>query len=147
LIRGLAQVFAAQRNARREAWHIFMHPPFACDSLQLHRHAVGTARRSIPGVLAAEFITKVNARPNVGAQRRKKGAEAAKVILPNMKAIVMSTEQKNRWTTQLNNFVTRVLELAHSGRNGSQSRNGVVVVPMVLWLGCRGELASARQYH
>jgi len=118
LIRGLAQVFAAQRNARREAWHIFMHPPFACDSLQPHRH-VGTARRSIPGVLAAEFITKVNARPNVGTQRRKKGAEAAKVILPNMKAIVMSTEQKNRWTTQLNNFVTRVLELAHSDRSGS----------------------------
>jgi hypothetical protein len=87
LIRGLAQVFAAQRNARREAWHIFMHPPLACDSLQPHRHAAGTARRSISGVLAAEFMTKVNASPNVSAQRHKKGADAAKAILPNMKAL------------------------------------------------------------
>ena len=71
-----------------------MHPPFACDSLQPHRHAVGTVRRSISGVLAAEFITKINASPNVGAQRRKKGADAAKVILPNMTSIVMSTQQK-----------------------------------------------------
>ena len=71
-----------------------MHPPFARDSLQPHRHAVGTARRSISGVLAAEFITKINASPNVSAQRRKKGADAAKVILPNMTSIVMSTQQK-----------------------------------------------------
>jgi hypothetical protein len=94
LIRGLAQVFAAQGNRRREAWHIFMHPPFACDSLQPHRHAVGTARRSISGVLAAEFITKVNANPNVGAQRRKKGADAAKVILPSMKALLRRPSKK-----------------------------------------------------
>jgi hypothetical protein len=94
LIRGLAQVFAAQRNARREAWHIFMHPPFACDSLQPHRHAVGTARRSISGVLAAEFITKVNASPNVGAQRRKKGADAARLIPPNMKPLLCRLSKK-----------------------------------------------------
>jgi hypothetical protein len=37
---------------------------------------------------------------------------------------------KNRWTAQLNNFVTRVLEPAHSDRNGSHSQNGVVAVPM-----------------
>jgi hypothetical protein len=90
----LAQVFSAQRNARREAGHIFMHPPFACDSLQPHRHAVGTARCSISGVLAAEFITKVNASPNVGAQRRKKGADAAKVIVPNMKALLCRLSKK-----------------------------------------------------
>lgn len=45
----------------------------------------------------------------------------------------MSTQQKNRWTAQLNNFVTRVLELARSDRNGSYSRNGVVAVP-ILWV-------------
>jgi hypothetical protein len=94
LIRGLAQVFAAQRNARREAWHIFMHPPFACDSLQPHRHAAGTARRSISGVLAAEFITKVNATANVNAQRRRRGADAAKVILANMTALSCRLSKK-----------------------------------------------------
>jgi len=71
-----------------------MHPPFACDSLQPHRHAVGTARRSISGALAAEFITNVNASPNVNAQRRKKGADAAKVILPNMKALLWRFSKK-----------------------------------------------------
>jgi hypothetical protein len=94
LIRGLAHVFAAQRDARREVWHIFMHPPFACDSLQPHRHAVGTARRSISGVSAAEFLTKVNASPNVSAQRRKKAADAAKVILPSMKALLCRLSKK-----------------------------------------------------
>jgi hypothetical protein len=71
-----------------------MHPPFACGSRQPHRHAVGTARRSISGALAAEFITKVNASPNVSAQRRKKGADAAKVILPNMKALSCRLSKK-----------------------------------------------------
>ena len=71
-----------------------MHPPFARDSLQPHRHAVGAARRSISGVLAAEFITKINASPNVSAQRRKKGADAAKVILPNMKALSCRLSKK-----------------------------------------------------
>jgi hypothetical protein len=94
LIRGLAHVFAAQRDARREVWHIFMHPPFVCDSLQPHRHAVGTACRSISGVSAAEFITKVNASPNVSAQRRRKGADAAKVILPSMKALLCRLSKK-----------------------------------------------------
>jgi hypothetical protein len=94
LIRGLAHVFAAQRDARRGVWHIFMHPPFACDSLQPHRHAAGTARRSISGVSAAEFITKVNASPNVSAQRRKKGADAAKVTLPSMKALSCRLSKK-----------------------------------------------------
>jgi hypothetical protein len=93
-MRGLAQAFAAQRDARRGAWHIFMHPPFACDSLQPHRHAVGTARCSISGVLAAEFITKINASPKVGAQRRKKGADAVKMILPNMKALLCRLSKK-----------------------------------------------------
>jgi hypothetical protein len=97
-------------------------------------------------VLAAEFITKVNASPNVGAQRRKKGADAAKVILPNMKHCHVESA-KNRWIAQLNNFVTRVLELAHSGGNGSHSRNGVVVVPICFRPGCRAELASGRQNH
>jgi hypothetical protein len=45
-------------------------------------------------VLAAEFITKVNASPNVSAQRRKKGADAAKVILPNMKALLCRLSKK-----------------------------------------------------
>jgi hypothetical protein len=94
LIRGLAQVFAAQRDARREVWHIFMHPPFACDSLQPQRHAVGTACRSISGVFAAEFTTKLNASPDVSAQRRKKGADAAKVILLNMKALLCRLSKK-----------------------------------------------------
>jgi hypothetical protein len=71
-----------------------MHPPFACDSLQPHRHAVGTARRSICGALAAEFITKVNASPKVSAQRRKKGAEAAKVILPDMRTLLCRLSKK-----------------------------------------------------
>jgi len=94
LIRGLAQVFAAQRNARRAVWHILMHPPFACDSLHPQRHAVGTARRSISGVFAAEFITKVNASPTVSAQRREKGADAAKAILPNMKVFSSRPSKK-----------------------------------------------------
>ena len=71
-----------------------MHPPFVCDSLQPHRHAVGTACRSISGVSAAEFITKVNASPNVSAQRRRKGADAAKVILPSMKALLCRLSKK-----------------------------------------------------
>ena len=45
-------------------------------------------------MLAAEFITKVNASPNVGAQRRKKEADAAKVILPNMKALLCRLGKK-----------------------------------------------------
>jgi hypothetical protein len=38
---------------------------------------------------------------------------------------------KNRWSARLNNFVTRVLEPAHSDRDGSNSQNCAVAVRML----------------
>jgi len=87
LIRGLAQVTAAQRDARREFAHIFMHPPFARDWLQPHRHPAGTARRNIPGVSATELIAAVNVSPSASTQRSDQSTELANVAGPNMKTV------------------------------------------------------------
>jgi hypothetical protein len=87
LIRGLAHEFVAQRDARRDISHIFMHPPFARDWLQPHWHPAGTVRRSIPGVSATEPTAAVNASPSASAQCSEKGTALAILTLPNMKTV------------------------------------------------------------
>jgi len=94
LIRGLAQVFTAPRDARRDVSHIFMHPPFARDWLQAHRHPAGVARRNIPGVSAIEPSAAVNANPSARAHRSEKGTAAAVVALPDMKAFSSQLNKK-----------------------------------------------------
>jgi hypothetical protein len=86
LIRGLTHVIAAQRDARREVSHIFVHPACARDWLQGHWHPTGAARRSIPGVSATDPTAAVNASPSASTQRSEKETARAVLTLPNMKA-------------------------------------------------------------
>jgi hypothetical protein len=81
LIRGLAQVTAAHREARRGDWHILMHPPCAAWS-QLHRQLAGAARRSIPGVSATDPRAAIDASPSAKTQRSEKRAAISDATLP-----------------------------------------------------------------
>lgn len=80
-MRGLAQVTAAHRDARRGDWHILMHPPCAAWS-QLQRHPAGAARRSIPGVSATDPIAAIEASASARTQRSEKRAAFSDGTLP-----------------------------------------------------------------
>lgn len=82
-MRGLAQVTAAHRDARRGDWHTLMHPPCAGWS-QLHRQLAGVARRSIPGVSAAEPTTTIEASASARTQRSEKRVALRNVTLPHI---------------------------------------------------------------
>jgi hypothetical protein len=94
LIRGLAHVTAAQRDARRDVSHIFMHPPFACAWLQPHRHPAGAARRNIPGLSATDATAAINASASTREQRSEKGTAPATLALPSMNAFSSQLRKK-----------------------------------------------------
>jgi hypothetical protein len=94
LIRGFTHVTAAQRDARREVWHIFVHPACACDWLQPHWQPAGAARRSIPGVSATDPTTAVNASPSAKAQRSEKRAAISDGTLPYIIEFSLVSPQK-----------------------------------------------------
>ena len=92
-MRGLAQVTAAHRDARRGDWHILMHPPCAAWS-QLHRHPAGTARRSIPGVSATNPTAAIDASPSARTQRSEKRAATSDTTLPYINQSSLVWRQK-----------------------------------------------------
>jgi hypothetical protein len=71
-MRGLAQLVALQREARREVAHIFEQPACACDKLQPQLQAAGLIWRRVPGVSAIRLNDTASSNADATDQRTTK---------------------------------------------------------------------------
>jgi hypothetical protein len=92
-MRGLAQLTAAHRDARRGDWHTLIHPPRAAWS-QLHRHPAGGVRRSMPGVSATDPTAAITASDSARTQRNKKRVATSDGTLPHIQESSLLSWQK-----------------------------------------------------
>ena len=84
-MRGLAQLVALQREARRGVAHIFVQPACACDKLQPQLQAAGLSRRKVPGVSAISRKEATSSKADASDQCRRKRTARRKWLIASIK--------------------------------------------------------------